>query len=256
MGIPKYIVRENQGLGDWCILHGYRGSIAHGMYVPNSNPNSIDDKDTMAICVPPKEYYYGLREYGSRGTKEIMKDVWDIVIYELRKFVSLLTKGNPNVLSLLWLEDKYYIKATEAGRLLVDNKELFVGKHVYQSFTGYAYSQLKRMENHAFEGYMGAKRKNLVEKFGYDTKNAAHLVRLLRMAIEFMTDGFLEVERHDAPQLLQIKNGEWTLGQVKTEADRLFALSDAAYIASKLPRKPDMDKINQLLVNVIEIQNG
>jgi len=33
------------------IFLGYRGSIAHGMYVPNSDPNSIDDKDIMGFLL-------------------------------------------------------------------------------------------------------------------------------------------------------------------------------------------------------------
>lgn len=253
MAVPKDITRDNPGLGEWCILHGYRGSIAHGMYVPSTDPNSIDDKDTMAVCVPPKDYYFGLREYGSKGTKEIQRDEWDIVIYEARKFVSLLAKGNPNVLSMLWLDPKHYIKQTRAGKRLIAHREWFVGRHVYKSFTGYAYSQLKRMESHAFQGYMGQKRKQLVEKFGYDTKNAAHLIRLLRMSIEFLTDGELYVEREDATQLLDIKKGQWKLEEVKKEADRLFKLADMAYVKSDLPKKPNMELIIPLLVGIVEM---
>ena len=82
---------------------------------------------------------------------------------------------------------------------------------------------------------LGAKRKALVEHFGFDTKAASHLIRLLRMGIEFLTDGELQVTRHvDGPQLLEIKRGEWTLDQVKAEADRLFKLSEKTYIKSKL----------------------
>ena len=32
---------------DDLIVLGYRGSISHGMYVPQTDPNSIDDKDVM-----------------------------------------------------------------------------------------------------------------------------------------------------------------------------------------------------------------
>lgn len=39
----KDIETSDPGLNEWCILLGYRGSVAHGMYVPNSDPNSIDD---------------------------------------------------------------------------------------------------------------------------------------------------------------------------------------------------------------------
>ncbi len=254
MTLPKDIMIDNPGLGAWSILVAYRGSIAHGMFVPSTDPHSIDDRDVMAVCIPPVDYYFGLKEFGSRGTQEIKKGEWDIVVYEIKKFIRLLAKGNPNVLSMLWLKPDHYLKLTEIGRRLIDHKHLFVGRHVYHSFSGYAQSQLHRMTHMAFQGYMGEKRKRLVQKFGYDTKNAAHLIRLLRMAVEFLAEGVLHVEREDAPQLLEIKRGEWKLEQVKTEAERLFMLVQEAYIQSALPLEPDMEKINKLCVEMIEMR--
>jgi hypothetical protein len=61
----------------------------------------------------------------------------------------------------------------------------------------------------------------------YDSKNAAHLIRLLRMGIEFLIEGAMYVERADGPELLEIKRGGWTLGKVKAEAERLFQLGGA-----------------------------
>ncbi len=252
MGIPEPILAKYPSISDWAILVGYRGSIAHGMYDPPEKPTSIDDKDVMAICMPPMDYYYGLKQFGSRGTKEIKEANWDIVAYELTKAMRLLEKGNPNILSLLWLHDTHYIKKTRAGEMLLDNRKLLVGKHVYHSFVGYARGQLHRMTHTAREGYMGAKRKRLVKRFGYDIKNAAHLIRLLRMGIEFLGDGELQVLRPDAQQLLEIKRGEWSLEEVKVEASRLFIAAEAAYTLSKLPAKPDHEKINQLCWAVAE----
>lgn len=250
MTIPKNILQENPFL-EQSILSGYRGSIAHGMWLPKSDPNSIDDKDVMAVIVPSQDYYLGLREFGSRGTKEIKQGEWDIVAYEAHKFIRLLLQGNPNVLMMLWIEPMHYIKIRPAGQLLIDNRRLFVGRHVYRAFTGYAYSQLHRMTHNAFEGYMGEKRKQLVQKYGYDTKNAAHLIRLLRMGTEFMKDGELYVLRHDAQQLLEIKRGEWSLDQVKGEAERLFKVAEESYLASTLPPEPNFDTVNNLAVEII-----
>lgn len=252
MSIPKDILNKHRALCDWSICTAYRGSIAHGMYVPNHDPNSIDDKDVMAVCVPPLEYYFGLSEFGSRGTKEIKEREWDIVVYEARKFIGLLQQGNPNVLCMLWLREQDYISRTDAFQILIDNRTAFVGRHVYKAFTGYAYGQLHRMTHMAFEGYMGEKRKNLVKKYGYDCKNAAHLIRLLRMGIEFLKDGELYVARQDSQELLAIKRGEWELDRVKSEADRLFKLSEESYIASTLPKMPDRDAMNRLCVAVVQ----
>jgi predicted nucleotidyltransferase len=255
-GFPRAVMEHDDGLREWCFLHGYRGSIAHGTYEPGSDPNSIDDKDTMAFCVPPIDHYYGLREYGSRGTREIKHGEWDVVIYEARKAIRLLAQGNPNVLSILWLELNYYLAIRPAGRLLLDNRDAFVGRHVYKPFVGYATQQLYKMEHGAFKGYMGDKRKTLVERHGFDTKNAAHLVRLLRMGIEFLRDGEMNVQRHDAAELLAIKHGEWPLDRVKAEAARLFRRAEDAYDSSTLPVRPDPDRINELCVAIVKAHEG
>lgn len=247
------VLTERNILESNIVLGGYRGSIAHGMYIPKENPNSIDDKDMMFIVIPHVYNYFGLEDWGSRGTKEIKEDEWDIVCYELRKFIGLLEKGNPNVLSMLWMERNMYSHITIEGQLLIDNRKLFATRQVYHSFAGYAYGQLKRMEHFAYDNaYMGAKRKELVDTFGYDTKNAAHLIRLLRMCIEFLNEGELYVMRKDAVQLLEIKIGKWTLEQVKTEADRLFKRAEDAYDRSTLPSKPDREKVNKLCYEMFQ----
>lgn len=250
MGLLKNLSPDEhrKALPEGLILLGFRGSIAHEMYVPQSDPKSIDDKDVMGVFINGLDHYFGLRvkEHHEAFVKE-----WDCVSYEVRKFFQLLGKANPNVLSLLWLEPKHYIWKTEPGDRLIANRDLFATKKLYHSFTGYAYSQLHRMTHLAFEGYMGEKRKQLVVEHGYDTKNAAHLIRLLRMGIEFLQEGYLHVAREDAKQLLEIKRGEWSLEQVRTEADRLFKRAEEAYDKCTLPHSPNWDKINELLVGIL-----
>ena len=234
---------------DNLILLGYRGSVAHNMYVPNTDPNSIDDIDLMGVYMAPVDHYIGTIK--TKETYERFIDEWDVVSYEFLKFVHLLIKSNPNVLSLLWIRENYYIERHAYGQALIDNRDLFVSKKAYHSFTGYAYSQLKRMTHMSKEGYMGKKRKALVDKYGYDCKNAAHCIRLLKMGMEFLTEGSLNVFREDAPWLLEIKRGEWKLSEVKSVAKRLFELADEAYIKSTLPAEPDYDKINELVKKIL-----
>jgi predicted nucleotidyltransferase len=80
----------------------WRGSVAHGMYVPKSDPDSIDDKDLMGVYIAPIEHYLG---FARRDVYEKWEGEWDCVFYELRKFIGLLLNCNPNVLSLLCLKD-------------------------------------------------------------------------------------------------------------------------------------------------------
>ena len=44
-----------------CLL-AYRGSIAHAMYVPGSDPNSIDDIDLMGIVIGEGKVFPAERE--------------------------------------------------------------------------------------------------------------------------------------------------------------------------------------------------
>ena len=241
--------RKKELFPDNTILLGYRGSIAHNMYLPNDDPNSTDDIDLMGVYMAPVDHYIGIHK--SEETIEKFIGQWDVVNYEFLKFVHLLLKSNPNVLSLLWIRDNHYVERNTYGKLLIENRDLFVSKAAYKSFTGYAYGQLKKMTHQAHQGYMGKKRKALVEKFGYDTKNAAHCIRLLKMGMEFLIEGELNVFRKDAPYLLEIKRGLWSLEDIKEEAKRLFHLADQAFVESKIPNKPDYEKINNMTKSIL-----
>jgi hypothetical protein len=287
------------------ILLGYRGSIAHNMYIPSTDPDSIDDKDIMGVYVAPVEHYIG---FGRDDVKEAFIGEWDAVSYEVRKFIRLLTKCNPNVLSLLWLSDEHLIYEHPLGTKLRANKQIFITKAAYHSFVGYAQGQFKRMTHFNQEaraemasleqtltgrgidlndlkatqqqlnrwddlepsisryralkrryysgGYMGAKRKELVNRVGYDSKNAAHLIRLLRMGVEFLIEGDLKVSRADSDELLAIKRGEWPLDRVRLEAERLFNLAEQAYSDSTLPPEPDSRRAEALCTKIISEYHG
>lgn len=235
------------------ILTCYRGSQAHNTYVPNSDPNSIDDIDVMAISVPTLDHYFGLQQYGSRGTKEFWEEEWDCVCYEVMKFMSLLEKGNPNVLSQLWCRDEDVLFMREEGHVLRRERDMFTTKQVYHSFLGYAHSQLKKMTATEHKGYMGEKRKKLVEKFGYDCKNASHLIRLLTMGYEFVTEKELRIYREDdAQKFIDIKTGKWTLDEVKKESQKLFDQFEKVESKIDLPDKINRGEVNDLLMYILK----
>lgn len=250
MRLLNQILNEDPRFNMWrqaiCLL--YRGSIAHGTYIPNNNPNSIDDKDVLGIAIPTPEYFFGLKRFEQFEQK---KHYWDVLIYDFRKFVGLLVKANPNVMQALWTPKHHILKSSWQFELLVENRHLFVHRGIYKSFCGYSYGQLHKMENMAYNGYMGEKRKHLVDKFGYDCKNAQHLIRLLRQGIEFLRTGELVVERPDKSELIQIKTGQWSIEKVKREADALFKVMEKAYNESKLPERPDIEAIDKLVQEIL-----
>jgi len=239
---------------DNTILLGYVGSIANETYIPKEEDCGIDDKDIMGICIPPIKYFFGLKQYEQTEIRPTESNEWDCVIYDIRKMFRLLLKNNPNVLSILFLKPSHYLIKDELGELIIENRNIFLSKQVYHSFCGYARAQAVKMERWEFNGYMGKKRKNLVEKFGFDTKNAQHLIRILRQGIELLVEGQMYVNRgnKDAAELISIKKGEWSLQDVKKEAEKLFKLAEGAYIKSDLPNEPNFNEANDLLVSIIE----
>lgn len=254
------------GLHADVLFSAYRGSIAHGMFVPSTDPDSIDDVDFMTIVMPPLKDYFGLYGWprkseiantpyvGSGGTLEYKVGATDLVAYELRQFFTLLKKGNPNVLTLLWLRPEFIFYESPEWYILRANRDAFVGKHVFESFSGYARQQMRRMlagDSVGGRGFNGEKRKELRQRYGYDTANAAHMIRLLRMGIEFLDTGALVVERPDADELLAIKRGAWTMDAVEREANRLFAGLESAAERSQLPEEPNGDLIESVCVAVI-----
>ncbi|MGH7522487.1 MAG: DNA polymerase beta superfamily protein [Gemmatimonadales bacterium] len=111
--------------------------------------------------------------------------------------------------------------------------------------------RFRKLHHEHFSGYMGEKRKAMVRKYQYDVKNAAHLIRLLRMGIEFLETGELRVFRTtDADELKRIKRGGWTLEQVKTEAEQLFGRIEDARTRSPLKPRPDETAANALLMEI------
>jgi len=120
----------------------WRGSVAHGMYVPKSDPDSIDDKDVMGVFTSaPIEHYLG---FGRQDVYEKWEGEWDCVFYELRKFIGLLLNCNPNVLSLLWLKDNGIFTRVRWAVCFAKPRPV-VTKKAYHSFSGYANDQFKKM---------------------------------------------------------------------------------------------------------------
>lgn len=50
-------------------------------------------------------------------------------------------QANPNVIEMLGNLPEHYLYVSNAGRMLLDNKKLFLSKQVVHSFGGYATAQ-------------------------------------------------------------------------------------------------------------------
>lgn len=244
---------EQLGLNLWNELLAMRGSITHN----TSLDDGLSDVDLIGIVVPSLPHYYGLLEYGSRGTMEI-KDIpnHDVVLYEARKAFGMLAQSNPNMLEMLWLPEQFYLNVTNAGRFLLSYRTEFLSKRARNSISGHATSQLRRMAE-GVTGTMGEKRKAVIARDGYDTRAAAHVIRLLSMGIHLMTTGEVRVGLpvgsgiHDT--VMSIKRGEWPKARFETLAREMFDEFERATDASSLPDEPEWGTINTVCTRFVSI---
>ncbi len=242
---------------DRVVLMGIRGSHAHGTYIPPEDEHGNDDVDVFVVTAQPVDWYLGLASYSPKRKAgwhfETSGEELDVVVYDVRKFAYLLAKGNPNVHNWLWSPDDCYLYRGEASAPLFDARRTFLSQRILQATAGYASGQLYRMTHFQRNGYMGAKRKKLVERHGYDVKNAAHCVRLLYQGIELCRTGDVNVRWVGPPldTLIQIKKGEWSLTDVRTLAEDLFDEFNGYRDDSDLPAEPDAEACDRAVRDVI-----
>jgi len=108
--------------------------------------------------------------------------------------------------------------------------------------------QLKKMKNKKAIG----KRVKLIEKYGYDTKFAYNVVRLIVNVEQLLTTGDIDLQL-DKERLKAIRRGEWTMEQIEhffTDKERDL---EKLYNSSDLPYSPNEKKIKELLIHCLEI---
>jgi uncharacterized protein len=96
------------------------------------------------------------------------------------------------------------------------------------------------------------KRRALEEKCGYDSKHLMHLVRLYRECLECLETGTLEIKRHDAQELIEIRQGSWPFDKIEAWASDAESLIQKALQTTKLPSRPDFNTINDIVQSIVK----
>lgn len=136
---PEYsFLKNNPHLGNKICLVGMGGSIAYGTNLPTS------DVDIRGIALNSKSDLLGMSNF-----EQVLDTPTDTCIYSVNKIFKLLLNCNPNCIELLGLKPEHYLYANEIGKIILDNRKIFLSKIAIHSFGGYAGSQLRRLCNKA-----------------------------------------------------------------------------------------------------------
>lgn len=288
------------------------------------------DLDMYGIFMPFDEIVYGsykcenvnLDTVAKDGTGRNTKDAVDYSLTEYRKFVRLAMENNPNVLHLLFADEKNILKIDDYGRRLLAKADIFPHKGLHKKFMGYAKSQMHKMtlkpENHAklelglevlsivdndrvladvmmkhkmdnpdrkvskdfpFQdlgkgkhiqcgdlhlerGLSVSRARKMIQtrldnashraenykKFGFDAKYASNLIHLLMEGREFLETGQVQFPLSYRQEILDIKQGKYSLAEINEWAEDLIMLSESAYERTKLPSKPRTEEIESFMM--------
>ncbi len=136
---PDYdFIRKNPELGSNIILLGLGGSHAYGTNIETSD---IDLRGIAARTAP--------NILTGQDFEQVVNTATDTTIYSVEKIFRLLAACNPNTIEMLGLKPDHYIILTDAGRKILDNRDIFLSKRALYSFAGYAMAQLNRLNNKA-----------------------------------------------------------------------------------------------------------
>lgn len=330
------------------------GSTAYGTNTPES------DVDIRGIAIlDDLKYYFGFVD----RFEQYESGQEDTVIYDIRKAFHLISDANPNMIDLLFTDERFFQNVHPSFQAVLENRNKFLSKRVRYTYTGYAFAQLKRIKTargwllnpptkkperadyglpeksllskddlgafqwvlayllkdsleylnlsdttkleldavnwigliqqkgipdetlnqiqkitgasdmwmetmrreqmylnakRHFDSYMqwkngrNKKRAALEEKFGYDTKHASHLVRLMRMGKEILTEGKVLVFRPDREELMAIRNGAWPYDSIEEYANKMEVEIASLSETSSLPKEPNRPLLDKLCIKVIQ----
>lgn len=220
------------------------GSQMYGTITENS------DEDMGGLFIPSKDYVIGIHkveqvELSQKVSNTIRNQKGDVdyVLYALPKFITLCIANNPNIIEYLYVPKNCLLVTSHWSDELVANRHLFLSKKAYHTFKGYAYSQRQKLMIKK-ENMTG--RTELAEKFGYDTKFASHLIRLLLECHQLLTEKTLTFPLPQNNLVRDIKIGKYPLEWVIQKADDLEKLIDISYTTSDLQPCANVNEINEL----------
>jgi len=284
---------------------------------------SESDEDFAGIFVPNAAYLIGLKDIKSKEVDlskikkdehgKNTKDAIDFKVYFLEKFIRLALKNNPNILELLFVDEKNIVFINDVGKALLDIRYEFLSKHIKGRFLEYAKSQKDKMvikldnydklnkaydyicenegrfrfllelmeaspnilfvrkKDYARIGNINfpititlkrakamicnrldryGSRQELISKYGYDTKFASNLIRILLAGGELLMSGDLKFPLKSRELILDIRYGKYSMAEVVSLANRIEKGIEKYDYIYKVPDEPNEELIEKFLITI------
>lgn len=232
------------------ILEIIVGSTLHGTAVDDG----LEDLDMMAVVVERPRQFCGFGPVDTWvhrtkpvGVRSEAGDV-DLAVYGLRKFLGLALKGNPAILLAFFAPEKYMRRTDVRGRQLQALAPYIVSKQAFNPFRGYIKQQHERLLG--LRGQRNVTRPELVDRYGYDTKYAGHIVRLGFQGEELLLTGnlTLPMPQEQRDLVLKVRTGGYSLAGVSELIIDAEARLQSAFEHSTLRLWPDKETVEKWML--------
>ena len=122
-----------------------KGMIGY-KYIAGSHSQNLNgpdsDEDFHGVYFTDYEKLIGL---GDDYQEEVSDEKHDETYHEFGKWMTLLSKGNPNALESLFVPENMVVgEIHPVIKKVLDNRDKFVSKEVVKALSGYAFNQIKK----------------------------------------------------------------------------------------------------------------
>lgn len=226
----------------WIVLGEVKPPKREDFGLPPEKPRGMDEVFGY-IKGKVEEWNLNQFEIDEMQRAELKDTIWDLLSTMTEKEVSIANWPDKYAEGVIYKMEKDFSLPPEVTKYIYAERAYAKAKQVFDSWVSW-----KKERNPA--------RRELEEKSGYDTKHASHLVRLMRMGYEIITEGKVIVKRPDADELLAIKNGAWSFDKVMEFKDEMEKKLSTEYDRQKglitmlkpvpLPREVNKEALSKL----------
>lgn len=176
---------HNEHLGKNVILLCVSGSLGYG------TGDEQSDVDLRGIALNRKSELIGFDVYEQYEDQQT-----DTVIYTFNKAIKLFSECNPNMLEMLGLRPEHYLFLHPIGSDLIRRSEMFLSKRAIRSFSKYASSQLRRLENALARNHFSS-----IQREAHVLESMQDALRSLMKKYEFSDDRTIQLYQKKDPMI-------------------------------------------------------
>lgn len=209
------------------------------------------DTDVKGIMFEDVDQILGLRYIEQQEYKNDLegKDHIEGTLYTVSRAVHLLQKGNPTILEPFFANKTFHVLDSDIGYKIREFvQKTFLTKSLFKPYSAYHHAQVRKLQTIQPIG----KRKEIVEKYGYDLKFSTHAFRLATQCVQIMKEGRLNPTLEgDALQIAKdMRAGKYTKDQALAILEDVDKQMYAAYKDTRLPETPNFHTVNNFLVTL------